>query len=36
VTELLDLAQSYVQSPARIVAAGTASAVATDWTLAQV
>ena len=36
VTEVLDLAQSYGQSAAGTVTAGTASAVATDWALAQV
>ncbi len=36
VTEVLDLAQSYGQSPAGTVAAGSAGAVATDWALAQV
>ena len=36
VTEVLDLAQSYGQSAAGTVAAGTAGGVAVDWALAQV
>ena len=36
VTEVLDLAQSYGQSQAQTVAAGTAGGIAVDWALAQV
>lgn len=36
VSEVLDLAQSYVQSQAKTVSADTADAVAVDWALAQV
>jgi len=36
VTEVLDLAQSYGQTQAQTVAAGTAGGVAVDWALAQV
>jgi cell wall-associated NlpC family hydrolase len=36
VTEVLDLAQSYGQTQAQTVAAGTAGGIAVDWALAQV